>query len=591
MNCLHLYETGVLDSVSFLSDMGLVSDSEIKVIEASLKSSSLAGGGSLKSYFANSAASLNALNDIENINTSRYMRDFLEIGVLGKGGFGTVFKAQHRLDGREYAIKKVQFYSEGYDGVMHRKVLREVQMLSSLDHPNVCRYHSAWLEPRWLLPRSAGVLDKPSVQKKLLQDVRNVVDATGSSSDPSSYVDQSYVERSYVETSYSLYRETLNGEDDDMFRVEDYTEETTSEYRKYQRNSSSNFSPRHAPVSYYSEESTEIFTEITSSVMKLTDIVSSEYLTTERKKTTTKIAHEEYREPPPVDSGKGTDRKMEGTEFWKSSFRYELNLFIQMQLCGPRTLREWIDERNLVVGAIDLIEVCTYAEQLTSGLAHIHSIGVIHRDLKPANIFLNPLNNNLRIGDFGLSKLNCATTDNIPPVPAVTETALVPITLQRSPSTEFSTSAHTASVGTHSYASPEQLSDTVYDEKSDVYSIGLVLLELFTIFGSAMERAKVFEAARKCPPLLPSTLKDRYPEVHDIIAKCLDKDPMKRPSALELNYMECLRTSPVMEHLKAQLKEKDKVIAEQERAILELREQLKEKGQSEPVKLRRSTSM
>ncbi|KAI9223278.1 kinase-like domain-containing protein [Blastocladiella britannica] len=80
--------------------------------------------------------------DLLDLHTSRYATDFTEIRRLGRGGFGSVFHVRNKLDGREYAVKKVTL-SDPKD--LHR-VLREVKVLARMDHPNIVRYHSAWLE-------------------------------------------------------------------------------------------------------------------------------------------------------------------------------------------------------------------------------------------------------------------------------------------------------------------------------------------------------------------------------------------------------------------------------------------------------------
>jgi translation initiation factor 2-alpha kinase 3 len=83
---------------------------------------------------------------------SRYLRDFDELGLLGKGGYGQVFHVRHRLDGRTYAVKKVpirpsmvQRIATGGQAVLD-EILTEVRSLSRLDHPNVVRYFSSWIE-------------------------------------------------------------------------------------------------------------------------------------------------------------------------------------------------------------------------------------------------------------------------------------------------------------------------------------------------------------------------------------------------------------------------------------------------------------
>lgn len=72
---------------------------------------------------------------------SRYASEWVEVGRLGKGGFGEVVKARNKLDGRIYAIKKITQTSSALS-----EVLSEVMLLSRLNHPYVVRYYTAWPE-------------------------------------------------------------------------------------------------------------------------------------------------------------------------------------------------------------------------------------------------------------------------------------------------------------------------------------------------------------------------------------------------------------------------------------------------------------
>ncbi|KAH7850815.1 hypothetical protein Vadar_003356 [Vaccinium darrowii] len=86
--------------------------------------------------------------------SSRYSTDFLELGKLGKGGFGTVFKCKNKLDEKEYAVKKIPF-KDGPDGQTNReKVLREVLALSTMDHCHVVR--KAWIEDGCTVEQSSS---------------------------------------------------------------------------------------------------------------------------------------------------------------------------------------------------------------------------------------------------------------------------------------------------------------------------------------------------------------------------------------------------------------------------------------------------
>ena len=88
------------------------------------------------------------------------------------------------------------------------------------------------------------------------------------------------------------------------------------------------------------------------------------------------------------------------------------------------------------------------------------------------------------IGDFGLSKMmRDATSD-----PRANDAIILP--------RGYGGGAHTAGVGTASYASPEQIATKTYGTAADIYSLGLILLELFSNFTSDHERAKAFHDCR-----------------------------------------------------------------------------------------------
>jgi len=75
----------------------------------------------------------------------RYREEFREISFIARGGFGKVYKAQHRLDGIEYAIKKIIMPVDRIEIVQQQ--LNEVWALAKLNHPNIVSYNAAWIEP------------------------------------------------------------------------------------------------------------------------------------------------------------------------------------------------------------------------------------------------------------------------------------------------------------------------------------------------------------------------------------------------------------------------------------------------------------
>jgi serine/threonine-protein kinase len=143
------------------------------------------------------------------------------------------------------------------------------------------------------------------------------------------------------------------------------------------------------------------------------------------------------------------------------------------------------------------------AQQLAAGLAAAHDLGVLHRDLKPANVMLDG-RGQVRITDFGLAKLAAEG--------AVAEVA-----------------------GTPAYMAPEQLARGETSVQSDLYSIGLILYEMFT--GQRLHSAKsTDERVRRhddSAPKHPSAVVDDIdPAVEQVILRCLKKEPHERfPSA------------------------------------------------------------
>jgi serine/threonine-protein kinase len=148
------------------------------------------------------------------------------------------------------------------------------------------------------------------------------------------------------------------------------------------------------------------------------------------------------------------------------------------------------------------------ARQICAGLAAAHGADVLHRDLKPANVMIDE-NGDVRITDFGLAGLMG----------------------------DFGEGA--ALEGTPEYMSPEQLSGRELTALSDIYSLGLVLYEIFTgrkAFSAGTLPAILRLRKTVSMPESPSSIvKDVDPHVERVIERCLAVDPGERPaSALQV---------------------------------------------------------
>ena len=169
---------------------------------------------------------------------------------------------------------------------------------------------------------------------------------------------------------------------------------------------------------------------------------------------------------------------------------------------------EYVDGEDLSsllkrIGRLPPDKAVDVSRQLCAGLSAAHDRGILHRDLKPANIMIDG-RGRARIMDFGLAI--AATEDG-----AETETS-----------------------GTPAYMAPEQFAGKGASVRSDLYSLGLVLYELFT--GKRAFDAITIEAYRKKhseeTPTSPSTLlPDFDPAVERVILRCVEKDPQRRPSS------------------------------------------------------------
>lgn len=133
-----------------------------------------------------------------------------------------------------------------------------------------------------------------------------------------------------------------------------------------------------------------------------------------------------------------------------------------------------------------------------------------------------PLDN--RVGDFGLSRESGTKHDEIYDGneigPAHKNTNAQEIT---------------AGVGTQSYASPEQLNGKDYDSSSDVYSLGIILVEFCYPMKTGMERIKVFQGIKSRQQEFPEawhlTIAKQFPSVHKLVVSMLSHDPNERPTA------------------------------------------------------------
>jgi len=163
--------------------------------------------------------------------------------------------------------------------------------------------------------------------------------------------------------------------------------------------------------------------------------------------------------------------------------------------------------------------------QICTGVEYVHSQNLVHRDLKPSNIYFST-DGTIKIGDFGL------VTDGEPGD-----------SHHSTPShgAGGGDTQHTDQVGTHTYMSPEQLSQQPYNHKVDIFSLGLIFLELLIPFSTQMERLNVLSDVKK--DKFPSSLSSMNNE-RGLLSRMLHKKPDMRPEAKEILSQPWLKDIP-----------------------------------------------
>jgi len=187
--------------------------------------------------------------------------------------------------------------------------------------------------------------------------------------------------------------------------------------------------------------------------------------------------------------------------------------FIAMQFLEGQTLKHRIESKPLKTDTLLDLGI-----QIADGLATAHAQGVVHRDIKPANIFVTR-RGQAKILDFGLAKL----TRPSPQQAAVGASGM----LTASAREEFLTSPG-VTMGTVAYMSPEQVRGEDLDERTDIFSLGLVLYEMATgVPAFAGNTSGVIqEAILNRSPISPLRLNRELPaKLEEIISKALEKDP------------------------------------------------------------------
>ncbi|KAI1086248.1 kinase-like protein [Rostrohypoxylon terebratum] len=429
---------------------------------------------------------------------SHYQSSFRELALLGKGGFGKVYRCYNPLDQKTYAVKKIQlspklgkrFRDGRLEELQH--ILREVQALATLDHPNIVRYHATWLEvpqqlssPLLMTSRESGTRPRSSPRQQLLLS------------------NHPFSQDTEDEPSPSLSGGIVFGED-----TLSLPDKESAHQPQWFEKSASNDSAAESPSL---SNTSDIFTDGKGQ----------------------------------LENSSRRHQTLDATDY---------TLYIQMSLY-PMTLAQYIslspNDPDTPKHCFHLIPSLRLLQSIHSGLRYIHSKGFLHRDIKPGNIFLslaeeesqggccslscNSCQNkggdlstrwiNARIGDFGL----------------VAQLARGELPLSHHQGDDNQPTSKKHPVGTTNYRPPPFKGAD--DEKIDIFALGVVFVEMLCPCNTTMERAEMFKGlqAGSVPSSLEKSLGVQgysakvVNEVVSLAKAMVDPDPVKRWSSPQVD--------------------------------------------------------
>ena len=198
--------------------------------------------------------------------------------------------------------------------------------------------------------------------------------------------------------------------------------------------------------------------------------------------------------------------------------------FITMSYIKGQNLKDKIKE-----GPLNIDEAKDISLQIAEGLKEAHEKGIVHRDIKPANIMLTE-KGQAKITDFGLAKLSWGVD--------LTKTSTI--------------------MGTAAYMSPEQAKGDKVDRRTDIWSLGAMLYEMFSgkhPFQKDQEQALIFAILNDKPTPLSLIRSDIPAQIENVIEKALSKKAAERYQNVS-DFIQDLKKSQSVQHPRVLLRNK-----------------------------------
>lgn len=421
----------------------------------------------------NNQKSFPGITNNYNMVYSRFKSDFTVISKLGQGGGGAVFKVQNHWDKMFYAIKRIKIFlpKKGDLNTILNTVRSEGYVLSRMQNPYIVRYYQTWVE---------DYQEEDYADEKDNESEYELLDE-GDDENNKNKIDDSNRKLSYETKTIS--------------KLENKEKLVTRNSNSFQQDNNGGFH-----INIWDMDEEEDNKE--NAQCDEDEIVFEEYDTKEENK----------------NNQETTDKKE--NELPKENKKARLKtLYIQMEYCEGKTLREAIDNKILTND-----QKWKLITQLLEAVRFIHSKKLIHRDIKPGNIFLDA-NFNVKLGDFGLAKITKAKTQLDDLVTTSAKKEIMNIN---------DNDLMTFAIGTKYYCSPEQEKSKNYNYKSDMFSLGIIIFEMFYYFGSLMERDIVLRGIKDDQKYPENMDKVCDANVVQIVKMLTNHNPNLRPKTEDL---------------------------------------------------------
>ncbi|KAF2704506.1 kinase-like protein [Pleomassaria siparia CBS 279.74] len=454
------------------------------------------------------------LQSYPGLHTDHYARDFIQLDIVGKGGYGKVYKVQHRLDNALYAVKRITVSPARLQKMQEKnipqemeKLLEEVRALARFDHGNIVRYHSAWLEFTTGHADASVPIPDPG---PLSAHGRFIRSASSTRFNHMSRLDEEFSDISLG----NRIDNSLSVDDQDYGGVVFENSETGAGAEESRDETSS----LNVPDLTTNRDRRASHASYVSSVGSLDSERSFARGGHDEDDEDVETIPRTHRPQSLMLTSDFSDGMVSNSDVPNKLFSPRLagpvlTLNVQMSLYDT-SLAAFITPDQPTFTTNPNLHHCFHpgitleiVTHILSGVDYLHAQGVVHRDLKPANVFLSLSTS--RIPPYGSVDL-CAcqacpshspsmetststlvrSAQNI--TPRIGDFGLIAALSDIYPSATTDTAPRP--VGTEFY---RPLSGGAVSEKLDVYALGIVTFEMLCEFGTRMERIEALMQIRR----------------------------------------------------------------------------------------------